>query len=517
MSHRLVASFLPRRRYQVLAATALIASGLALPITAQADSEYKTPEVLRVCQDPNNLPFSNDKFEGIENKLAELFGQQLGVPVEYFSFPQRLAFVRNTIKYKLPGQDFRCDIMMGVPQRFGQVATTNAYYRSTYALVFRTGEALDGVTDNVSFVAKARGALGVRRLGIHDKSPAAAFLNKYKLTDRAKLYQMMSPDPDAYPGQLIERDLVEGTIDAAIVWGPVAGYYGKKITDPALTVVPLTSEPSVRFDFAIAMGVRYGEPQWKNEVQRFINQSSPQITAILRNFGVPLVSEIGDLISPEKDAVAQAPVEKSDQTAESKAGKRALMLERDEQVAAAKAAADKTRREAQELEKQQALAREAEREMALKKERLAAQAAKERAAAEESAAAKAAAATAAATQPTPKTEPTQAASSAPLYTVKDGVYVDANTLAGFKTWRAAACDRCHGANQQGLVGPSLIESLKTLTKEEFIVTVRDGRLSKGMQSFGNSKKVMANMDNLYAYLKGRSDGAITKAKVKLIK
>ncbi|ATE60786.1 c-type cytochrome [Thauera sinica] len=101
----------------------------------------------------------------------------------------------------------------------------------------------------------------------------------------------------------------------------------------------------------------------------------------------------------------------------------------------------------------------------------------------------------------------------PLYTVIDGNKVDANTLKGFRTWRAAACDRCHGANQEGLVGPSLIESLKVLTKEQFVQTVRDGRLEKGMQSFGNNPNVMDNIDSLYAYLKGRSDGAITQAKV----
>lgn len=108
---------------------------------------------------------------------------------------------------------------------------------------------------------------------------------------------------------------------------------------------------------------------------------------------------------------------------------------------------------------------------------------------------------------------TASAGDEKLYTVVDGTKVDAETLKGFKTWRAAACDRCHGANQEGLVGPSLIESLKTLTKEEFVTTVREGRLEKGMQSFGNSPKVMENMDQLYAYLKGRSDGAITQAKV----
>ena len=100
-----------------------------------------------------------------------------------------------------------------------------------------------------------------------------------------------------------------------------------------------------------------------------------------------------------------------------------------------------------------------------------------------------------------------------LYTVVDGYKVDANTMNGFRAWRAGACDRCHGANQQGLVGPSLLESLKTLSKEDFVKTVRDGRLDKGMVSFATSKSVMDNIDNLYAYLKGRSDGAITQAKV----
>jgi mono/diheme cytochrome c family protein len=100
-----------------------------------------------------------------------------------------------------------------------------------------------------------------------------------------------------------------------------------------------------------------------------------------------------------------------------------------------------------------------------------------------------------------------------LYRVVDGYKVDPNTMKGFRTWRAAACDRCHGANQEGLVGPSLLASLKTLSKEEFVKTVRDGRLDKGMQSFGTSQQVMDNIDNLYAYLKGRSDGAITRAKV----
>jgi cytochrome c553 len=104
-----------------------------------------------------------------------------------------------------------------------------------------------------------------------------------------------------------------------------------------------------------------------------------------------------------------------------------------------------------------------------------------------------------------------------LYTVTDGYKVDPDTMKGFRTWRQAACDRCHGANQEGMVGPSLVNSLKVLTKEEFVKTVRDGRLEKGMQSFGTSKTVMDNLDFLYAYLKGRSDGAITRSKVEEFK
>jgi mono/diheme cytochrome c family protein len=103
------------------------------------------------------------------------------------------------------------------------------------------------------------------------------------------------------------------------------------------------------------------------------------------------------------------------------------------------------------------------------------------------------------------------------YKVIDGYKVDAETMKGFRAWRAAACDRCHGANQEGLVGPSLLVSMKTLSKDDFIVTVKNGRLEKGMQSFGNSPVVMDNINQLYAYLKGRSDGEITRAKVEELK
>jgi mono/diheme cytochrome c family protein len=103
------------------------------------------------------------------------------------------------------------------------------------------------------------------------------------------------------------------------------------------------------------------------------------------------------------------------------------------------------------------------------------------------------------------------------YTVVDGYKVDSHTMDGFRAWRAAACDRCHGASQQGLVGPSLLESFKTITKETFVKTVTEGRLEKGMPSFSGSPTVMEHKDDLYAYLKGRSNGDITRAKVEELK
>lgn len=116
---------------------------------------------------------------------------------------------------------------------------------------------------------------------------------------------------------------------------------------------------------------------------------------------------------------------------------------------------------------------------------------------------------------TPDTK-AQAAAGPALYTVQEGFKVDAETMKGFRAWRAAACDRCHGANQEGMVGPSLITSLKTLTKPEFVKVMSEGRLAKGMPSFSSSAAVMDNIDQLYAYLKGRSDGAITRAKVQAL-
>jgi mxaJ protein len=272
---------------------ALLSCAMAPPATAQDKAAGKAPErkAFRVCQDPNNLPFSNTQGDGIENRIAEVFGKALGLPVTYYSFPQRLAFIRNTLRYKLPGEDYPCDIVMSVPVGFDQVSATKAYYRSTYALVFPKGKGLDEVKSSADFLALGKDRLSKLRIGIYDRSPASEWLSKHGLLESGVPYQIMNADPEQYPGDIIEKDLAAGKLDVAIVWGPIAGFFAKRIKTPALAVVPMKSEPGVRFDFQMAMGVRYGEREWKQQVETLLESKQAEIRAILEEFGVPLVDE----------------------------------------------------------------------------------------------------------------------------------------------------------------------------------------------------------------------------------
>jgi quinoprotein dehydrogenase-associated probable ABC transporter substrate-binding protein len=278
----------------LVAALALVATGVF------AQDKPPQRQALRVCQDPNNLPFSNTSGEGIENRIAEVFGKALGLPVTYYSFPQRMAFVRNTLRFKLPDQDYPCDVIMGVPAGFDQVAVTKPYYRSTYALVFPEGKGLEGVRSGEDFLKLDKAQLSKLRIGIYDRSPASAWLDKHGLVDRGVPYPMLNANPAQYPGEIIEKDLASGKIDAAIVWGPIAGYYAKRVKTPALRVVPLASEPGVRFDYPMAMGVRYGEREWKQQIEGLIDSQQAEIQSILREFGVPLLEDTAGAAAPTK-------------------------------------------------------------------------------------------------------------------------------------------------------------------------------------------------------------------------
>jgi mxaJ protein len=264
-----------------------LALGVFLLVASQL--LFAQEDVLRVCQDPNNLPFSNEAGQGFENKIAELFARKLGWKLEYFSFPQRMGFIRNTLRFKLPGEQYRCDLVIGVPAGYDQVSPTRPYYRSTYVLVYPQGGKLEGVHSAQDLSALAPEKLNGLRIGVFDRSPASDWLVKHGLLDQAVPYRMLNADPDYYPGEIIEKDLASGKLDAAIVWGPIAGFFAKRVSHPQLVLVPLPSEPPIRFDYEIAMGVRFGEREWKASVERLIAENQKDIEKILRDYSVPLL------------------------------------------------------------------------------------------------------------------------------------------------------------------------------------------------------------------------------------
>lgn len=283
----------PGRAMRLAAWLWSIAVGVVVAAAAPADERQEERTAFKVCADPSDLPFSNEKGEGFENKIAELFAAELQLPLQYFFFPNRVNFVRNTLRHKLPGQDYRCDIIIGVPVGFDQVVQTRPYFRSTHALVYAKGGKLDGVRSLEDLLALGDRLKDVR-IGAYDRSPAATWLERHKLLGSGVPFKMLNADPDFYPGDIIEKSLVNGEIDAAIVWGPVAGYSATRLTGRELVLIPLKSEPGVKFDFAVAMGVRRGEPEWKAQIDALIAANQERILQILRDFNVPLVDDNGD-------------------------------------------------------------------------------------------------------------------------------------------------------------------------------------------------------------------------------
>lgn len=280
------------------AAGLLVALALALVpeagARAQAADEPVPRTALKVCADPNSLPFSNEKGEGYENRIAAVLAHDLGLPLAYYWFPNRMNFVRNTLRFKLPTDDYPCDLIVGVPAGFDQVSATKPYFRSTYALVYPKGKGLDGVRTSDDLLSLPQPRLAGLRIGVYDKSPASLWLARHRLVDNGVPYGMMNADPDYFPGQDVERDLAAGRIDAAILWGPIAGNLVRRDKVPGLVVAPMQSEPGLPMDYAIAMGVRYGEPQWKKQVEELVARHRAEIHAILADYAVPLVADPQD-------------------------------------------------------------------------------------------------------------------------------------------------------------------------------------------------------------------------------
>ena len=268
----------------------------ACGMVAAQDEAFVKPRALKVCDDPNNLPFSNDKGEGFENKISALLARQLGLPLEVYHYPQRINIVRNTIRYKLPNEsEYRCDLLTGVPSDFTAVATTQPYFRSTYVLVYAKGRKLD-VAAADQLLGLDKSALSGLKIGVYERTPAVDWLKKHGLLGQAVPYRLLNADPNHYPGKIIDDDLVNGKLDAAVVWGPIGGYFAKRMASPELVVLSLKSEPGVRLDFGVAMGVRQGEQAWRSLIQQALDRSRDDILQVLREYGIPMVDDRGEVL-----------------------------------------------------------------------------------------------------------------------------------------------------------------------------------------------------------------------------
>jgi quinoprotein dehydrogenase-associated probable ABC transporter substrate-binding protein len=254
------------------------------PAAAQTSDTVDRSE-LKVCADPSNLPFSDEKKEGFENKIAELMGGELGLKVDYAWFPQVIGFVRNTLRAHL------CDLVMGTVAGDEIMQTTNPYYFTTYVMFYRSDKnlAVGGAQD-----ARLTGL----RLGVVAGTPPADLLVRHELMPHTKPYALTVDTRAESPTHQMVQDVIDGTIDVGFLWGPIAGYFRKQ-DDLPLTLVPLKDEPgAARMEYHIAMGVRANEAEWRRRINAAILKRQGDITAILRDYGVPLLNEQGELTGP---------------------------------------------------------------------------------------------------------------------------------------------------------------------------------------------------------------------------
>lgn len=240
----------------------------------------------RVCADPNNLPFSNRNQEGFENKIAELFARELGSQVVYTWWPQRRGFVRNTLNAGA------CDVIMGVPEGYDPVLTTQPYYRSTYVFVYPRDAGYHLTSFDDPLLRRLK--VGVHLIGDdYANSPPAHALSLHGVVDNVVGYSVFGDYArESPPGQIIKA-VATGEVDLAVVWGPIAGYFARKQTVP-LTLVPVpanAASPSLPFTYNISLGVRRKDTELKARLDEVLTRQSSAIRKILEEYGVPLVQQ----------------------------------------------------------------------------------------------------------------------------------------------------------------------------------------------------------------------------------
>jgi len=269
-----------------------------------AAAQAQDPAVLRVCADPGNLPLSNDKGEGYENKIAAALARDLKRRLEFTWFPQRMGFVRNTLRQRdEQTQQFKCDVIIGVPKGFELTATTQPYMRSTYALVFQSRDAFAKFETAEDLLKLPPEKLRGLRIGVFGRSPGSDWLLRNGLLEHAVFYAPQSGDPAESPAHTIEQDLLAGKIDAAIAWGPIAGFLVTQHANaPRWRALPFKPDPSIKFDYEIAMGVRFGEKEWKETLDQWIRAHQDEVREILTGYQVPLLDANGALIAARAGA-----------------------------------------------------------------------------------------------------------------------------------------------------------------------------------------------------------------------
>jgi len=270
----------------------LVASFAAFMMTAITAEELKPlpgQTSLRVCADGYNLPYSNKELQGFDNRIAQMLADELGIPVEYYWFPQRIGFSRNTIKkVNQETGKFFCDLAMSVPEHTDFLKPTKPYWSSIEVMVYRDGEGLNFKT--IEDIAKTIKSGKDLRIGIFDRGVATKKLLELGLGENIEYFQMMTGDARVNAGRIVEDALANGDIDVALLWGPIGSYYASVSSVP-MVVQPL-NELGEAFIFSFSMATRYQDKSWNKLLNKFITKRQADIDAIIAEYNFPSLENV---------------------------------------------------------------------------------------------------------------------------------------------------------------------------------------------------------------------------------